>query len=390
MYDYTCTSILTIGKYEALIKAEIVRVKSLSTTDRISQKWAGSTERPEGTLWKEDPLDKLKGVGKCKCDKLKTAGIMKLQDLCELDDDALRKVQESSRISVKFLKTYQDQARKATDGKSPFPKNFDWVAGNANPYEKRYGSNWRNVIKKVSRSGLTRFRCVTELVEHIDRETAKCFAGTPYAKNYYWSHDALKQMCDKRCTAWMKEKGYYDRWIKPELECNDVVTITTDSGEIKHNHHYKNRPVGDQPELMPLDASLNWDIDCSLNMHVMMTWHLKQEDPLKFSKATPKEISKGILKIYDPKNGVAPTSKRIIQDVKRVLTSLETIVEAGGKVVEGLVNRNGHRRRKSKGRKYYPKKATPEIMTLKEMGIFEDVQKVAVEHVKQDAANYYK
>ena len=56
-----------------------------------------------------------------------------------------------------------------------------------------------------------------------------------------------------------------------------------------------------------------------------------KDNPLKFSKATPKEISKGILKIYNPKNGVTLTSNQIIQDVKRVLTSLETILEAGGR-----------------------------------------------------------
>jgi hypothetical protein len=176
-------------------------------------------------------LDRLKGVGERKRERLEKAGIFKLKDLCGLDDDSLKKIQESSRISVKFLKTYQEEAENATDGKSSFPKNFDWVMGNSNPYETRYGSKWRTEIKKVSRSGLTRFKCVTDLVEHIDQETAKCFAGTPYAKNYYWSHNALNQMCDKRCTAWMIEEGYYDRWIKPELGCNDVVITTTDSGE---------------------------------------------------------------------------------------------------------------------------------------------------------------
>ena len=390
VYDYTCTSILTIGKYEALVNAEIARVKSLSLVDRVAQKWAGSIGRPEGTLWMEDSLDCIKGIGEKKCESLKKANVIKLEDLCKLDDEGLKKVQNVSRIGIKSLRTYRENALKATAGVSPFPKPFDWVTGNKNPYESRYGAKWKIEMKKYSRSGLTRFRCVTDLVEHIDRETAKCFENTAYAKNYYWSHDALSQMCDKRCTEWMKEKGFYERWIKPELKCNDVVTTTTESGEKKHNHHYKNRPVGDQPELMPLDASLNWDIDCSLNMHVMMTAHLDNDDPLKFSKATPKEISKAILKIYNPKTGVTPSSKQIIQDVKRVLTSIKTIVEAGGKVVPGLVNRNGHRRKESNGRKYHPRKENQVIPSIKEMGIFEEVQKVAVENVKRVAAKFYK
>ena len=38
VFDYTCTSLLTIGKYEALINQEISRVKALCTTGKKSQK----------------------------------------------------------------------------------------------------------------------------------------------------------------------------------------------------------------------------------------------------------------------------------------------------------------------------------------------------------------
>ena len=129
VYDYTCTSILTIGKYEALVNAEIARVKSLSLLDRIAQKWAGSIERPEGTLWMEDSLDWIKGIGAKKSESLKKANITKLKDLCELEDDGLRKVQKISRIGVKSLRNYQESALKASPGVSPFPKSFDWVTG---------------------------------------------------------------------------------------------------------------------------------------------------------------------------------------------------------------------------------------------------------------------
>jgi hypothetical protein len=389
VFDYTCAKLLTIGKYEALVNAEISRVKALSYVDRVAQKWAGSIERPEGTLWMEDPVEWIKGIGKKKKECLKKANVLKVKDLCGLEKEELGNIQKISRIGVKTLRSFQDDALKAKAGVSPYPKAFDWVTGNRNPYETRYGTEWRSEMKKYSRSGLGRFVCVTDLIEHIDRETAKCFEKTPYANNYYWSHDALSQMCDKRCTEWMIKKGFYERWIKPELGCNDVVTTTTEGGEVKHNYHYKNRPVGDQPELMPLDASLNWDIDCSLNMHVMMTAHLKNDDPLKFSKATPREISKAILKICDPENGVTPSSKRIIQDVKKVLNSIKTIVEAGGKVVPGLVNRNGHRKKEPiDGRKYFPRKEHQVIPTLTELGIFKEVQKVAVENVKRVAAKF--
>ena len=73
---------------------------------------------------------------------------------------------------------------------------------------------------------------------------------------------------------------------------------------------YSKRTVGDQPELMPLDASLNWDIDTSLNMHVLLTTHLDRNHKDKFCKDTPMEISKAITKLCYPEIGVMPNSKK--------------------------------------------------------------------------------
>ena len=67
--------------------------------------------------------------------------------------------------------------------------------GQANPYLYRYGAeDWEEKIVKVSRSGLTRVCCVTELIKHIDLETKKAYKGTPFEKTYVWTDDALSQM----------------------------------------------------------------------------------------------------------------------------------------------------------------------------------------------------
>ena len=382
-------NIVGIKKYEELIRQEIARIKSLSPQDRVSQKWAGFEERPKGSIWDSDSVTKLNGVGAVKESKLKLVGIETVGDMASLVDvTRMKEIQKVTRIQIKSLKTYQLQAVTATRGDCPFPKRFDWVEGNSNPYLARFGDNWREEMKKFSRSGLTRFCCVTELIEHIDRETKKIYKDTPYENNYYWAHDALNQMCSSECKEWMKTNGYFDRWIKPELGCNDIVQV--EEPEKKSSRRFKDRPVGNQPELMPLDASLNWDIDCSLNMHVLMTYHLKFENPLKFRKDNPSEISKAILKLYHPETGVVPSSKRIIEDVKRVLSSIKTIVEAGGKVVRGLVNRNGHRNKVKFGRRYYPRKKEQTIKTMDDMGIFKEVQKVALDQVKHDRALFNK
>jgi hypothetical protein len=121
---------------------------------------------------------------------------------------------------------------------------------------------------------------------------------------------------------------------------------------------------------------------------VLLTAHLEKDDPRKFQKNTPKNISKAILKLYDPVSGVVPKSKRIIEDCWRVVSSLQTIVKAGGKIVPSLVNRNGHRNKNNSGRKYYPRKVDQVIANMDEMGIFKETQRVAIEENLKEAINF--
>ena len=138
------------------------------------------------------------------------------------------------------------------------------------------------------------------------------------------------------------------------------------------------------------DASLNWDVDCSNNMHVLLTSHLPRDDPRKFRKDTPNQISKAILRLCNPTTGIVPCSRRIIEDVKRVLSSLRTIVEAGGAVVPGLVNRNGHRNKEGDGvgRRYWPRKNHQLDPTMDDYGIMKEVQEVANEFFENQTETF--
>ena len=49
---------------------------------------------------------------------------------------------------------------------------------------------------------------------------------------------------------------------------------------------YKGRPVGNSPEFMPLDNSLNAYVNHSYNYHCVMTSHLHKMDPRNFSLQT--------------------------------------------------------------------------------------------------------
>ena len=61
-----------------------------------------------------------------------------------------------------------------------------------------------------------------------------------------------------------------------------------------------------------------------------------------FSFSTPKEITRGLKRIWESKMGT-PSSERIIQDVDMALKALELVYRVNGAAVEGLADSNGHR-----------------------------------------------
>ena len=65
---------------------------------------------------------------------------------------------------------------------------------------------------------------------------------------------------------------------------------------------------------------------------------------MRYSFSTPKEIARGLKRIWESKMGT-PSSVRIIQDVDMALKALEIVHHANGAAVEGLAGRNGHRRK---------------------------------------------
>ena len=97
----------------------------------------------------------------------------------------------------------------------------------------------------------------------------------------------------------MKEKGYYKRWLIPQLHLNDGTV-------------YVCKPVGNRPEWMPLDNVLNNDIQSSLSLHCAITAHLSDEDPRKFSMAPPSRIVSRIERLYGNDGGNVPSSRRIM------------------------------------------------------------------------------
>ena len=65
---------------------------------------------------------------------------------------------------------------------------------------------------------------------------------------------------------------------------------------------------------------------------------------MRFSFSTPKQITRGLKRIWESKM-VTPSSAQIIQDIDLELKALEIVYLANGAAVEGLADRNVNRRK---------------------------------------------
>ena len=97
---------------------------------------------------------------------------------------------------------------------------------------------------------------------------------------------------------------------------------------LKDGTPYAGRTVRDIPKFMPLDNLLNCDILHSLRMHRVFICYIldgeettEEERNMCFSYSTPREIARGLKRIWDSKIGT-PSSVRIIEDVYLALTAL--------------------------------------------------------------------
>lgn len=84
---------------------------------------------------------------------------------------------------------------------------------------------------------------------------------------------------------------------------------------------------------MPLDNVLNNGIQSSLSRHCVITAHLPDDDPCKFSLAAPNATVSGINRLYKNEGGNDPSSRRIVHDFNRVVRAFGTVYEDDGRMV---------------------------------------------------------
>ena len=172
-------------------------------------------------------------------------------------------------------------------------------------------------------------------------ESKRLMKNIVHENNWYFYHDVLSLMTADQSVKWMEETEIdgvkiKKRWLTPQLELNQGTV-------------YFGRPVGNSPEFMPLDNSLNADIMRSFEYHCSSTSILPKLDPRRFGMETPKKVSECIHRLFDcePGEDGVPDSGRIIHDCDQVWDSMESVYEEEGAVVHSICDRNGHRYRKA-------------------------------------------
>jgi hypothetical protein len=99
--------------------------------------------------------------------------------------------------------------------------------------------------------------------------------GTKCEGKGQFYHDALALMTCKKTKAYMQKHNLLQYWL---LSLEDLQEGTI----------YRNSIIGDSPELMPLDKTLNMNVHTAARRHVALTSHLPNDNPKKFSFTTPK------------------------------------------------------------------------------------------------------
>jgi hypothetical protein len=285
-------------------------------------------------LFDDDDVDRIPGVGAVLKRKLADVNITTVGELKAAGEDAPVSPAVRSAAAAAAEGAYLSVAvdhRKAD-----------------NPYESLHGAAWREHIDKTP--AMQKYVSIQTLWTDVMDSTVEGFRGTTHENDFRIYHDALSQLTADATKEWLKtkhhgERSWFDIWITP-LEGLNAGTC------------FFGRPVGNSPELMPLDCSLLADLSHDLSRHVRMTKVLDNIDPKKFSRSTPGRLSRSLRRLlwhswddaaepdFDAATGGSPSARRILQDIAKCMKDhILAIIHAKGAMVDGIGNREGRRER---------------------------------------------
>ena len=167
---------------------------------------------------------------------------------------------------------------------------------------------------------------IKDLIDHTIDEGNKLFADTRFASTWVIYHNALPQWWERSAQDHIRERGFEHRQWRARGATNAAIAT-----------HYRNRLMGDSPELMPLDSSLFGDLINKVAWLVVSTAGAGDEE--RYSMGTPDRAWRTMVDAWE----LVPEA-RIRQDVGRFVSALDAIIAADGAYVGALDLRNGHRR----------------------------------------------
>ena len=170
-------------------------------------------------------------------------------------------------------------------------------------------------------------RAGTKAAPEVIKEGNRLFRDMPFKDTWKVYHDALPQWWEKGAQAFMEEQGFKDR----QWRCNGFTNLLVAK-------YYRNKLMGDSPELMPLDSSLFNDLIEGVALHVVGSTTL--EKGKRYLMGLPNDAWRTMCEVWEK----APSSARVIQDVDRFLVALHKIIAAEGCYVEEYDAHHGHRK----------------------------------------------
>jgi hypothetical protein len=290
-------NLITITGEDTLIQEELNRVRPLKTEGQ----WVYKQTRLPGLLFKNDSVMVLDKIAEKTAKRLSKHGIKTVLDMKMITASGIYAIiaEKNFRVSETTLRDWQAKVEQAQQDSTPTRVRKDHRQ-NENPYLSQYGPDlWLSNTRKCT--ALSGYRCVTEMIDHIDTETKRVMKGAKNEVQGLWYHVALSLMNCKKSVQYMKQKGILNSWFLPW-------------GRLQEGTRYNESIPGDSPELMPLDETLTIDLHASDRYHVAIIWHLPNDDPQEISFTTPNKISCAYLRLVEPLTGGAPSSTRIVKD----------------------------------------------------------------------------
>ena len=156
-------------------------------------------------------------------------------------------------------------------------------------------------------------------------EGNRLFADTRHANSWFMYHDALPQWWEKGAQEHIKSRGMEHRQWRARGPTNNLIA-----------RYYRDKLMGDSPELMPLDSTLFGDQIEWVAWLVVSTAMLPVKE--QYSMATPDEAWRTMVDAWTQ----VPES-RIVDDIDRFTLALNAIIEAKGAYVADMDLRKGHR-----------------------------------------------